>query len=191
MPVDCETHDPRGRELAEACMSQAPPSSTLKRQTINRKNRKIIWLTWRTAIWGYHGYSTLRFLTVTVELSMLSWLQCYYVSILSHVLLAATRCVDGVSVVIGHNHGAVTQGCFNASGEWDALWEGPNRSGVVRPVASWVSVEVSVAAVGYPLRVECCQTVILQNEVAIIIFIITVPLCNAVAVVTTDSNNRL
>lgn len=117
---------------------------------------------------------------------MLSSLQCYYVAVLSHAILTGAGCVGGVSIVIGQHYGAVSQGCSNATGQWDALWDGSNHSRAVRPVSRWVSVEVSVVAVGYPVGVAGCQTVVLQNEVSIVVFIVTVALCNAVAMVTTD-----
>lgn len=111
--------------------------------------------------------------------SVSSWLECYYVSVLSHALLAATGSVGRVSVVIRHHHW-----CSNTVRQWDALREGPEHRGPVLHAARWVSVEVSVVAVHYPVGVTGCQTVVLENEVSIIVFIVTVTLCDAVALVT-------
>lgn len=58
MPVDCETHDPSVRGLAEACMSQTLPPSTLKRQTISESTGR----TEKLSGWGEHSHLELSWL---------------------------------------------------------------------------------------------------------------------------------
>lgn len=58
MPVDCETHDPRVRGLAEACMSETLPPSTLKRQTISESTGR----TEKLSGWGEHSHLELSWL---------------------------------------------------------------------------------------------------------------------------------
>lgn len=146
-------------KLAEECASPALTSSTLKLPVNQQKTTQ----------------------PSKLVMVMVLWLQCYDGAILSHVLLTA-RYVAGVPVVTWQHHAA--QGHSDATGQWDALWEGSNHTGTVQLDVRWIIDEVGIA-VSHPLGIKWCQAVVLQDEVAIVI-ILAVALCNAAARISTE-----